>query len=74
VGPMAGLDGRKISFPPGFDPGSSNPYSVANRLSYPAHTTTATTTTTTTTNYYYYYYYYYNTHKSQLHFRKNYDC
>ena len=29
VGPRAGLDGRKISSPPGFDPGSSSPYSVA---------------------------------------------
>jgi hypothetical protein len=25
VGPRAGLDGWKISFPPGFDPGPSNP-------------------------------------------------
>ena len=25
VGPRAGLDGRKISFPPGFDPGPSSP-------------------------------------------------
>jgi len=25
VGPRAGLDGRKISSPPGFDPGSSSP-------------------------------------------------
>ena len=25
VGPMAGLDGRKISSPPGFDPGPSSP-------------------------------------------------
>ena len=29
MGPRAGLDGRKISFPPGFDPGTSSPYSVA---------------------------------------------
>jgi hypothetical protein len=29
VGPRAGLDGRKISSPPGFDPGPSSPYSVA---------------------------------------------
>jgi len=28
-GPRAGLDGRKISSPPGFDPGSSNLLSVA---------------------------------------------
>jgi len=25
TGPRAGLDGRKISSPPGFDPGPSNP-------------------------------------------------
>jgi len=29
VGPTAGLDGRKISSPPGFDPGPSSTYSVA---------------------------------------------
>ena len=29
VGPRAGLDGGKISSPPGFDLGSSNPQSVA---------------------------------------------
>jgi len=29
VGPRAGLDGRKISSPPGFDPGPSSPLSVA---------------------------------------------
>jgi hypothetical protein len=29
VGPGAGLDGRKISSPPGFDPGPSIPLSVA---------------------------------------------
>ena len=29
VGPRAGLDGRKISSPPGFDPGQSSPQSVA---------------------------------------------
>jgi len=29
VGPRAGLDGCKISSTPGFDPGSSNPQSVA---------------------------------------------
>ena len=29
VGPRAGLDGRKISSPPGFDPGPSSPQSVA---------------------------------------------
>ena len=29
VGPRAGLDGRKISSPPGFDQGPSSPWSVA---------------------------------------------
>ena len=29
VGPRASLDGRKISSPPGFDPGPSSPQSVA---------------------------------------------
>jgi len=29
VGPRAGLDGRKISSPPGFDSGPSSPWSVA---------------------------------------------
>ena len=29
MGPRTGLDGRKISSPPGFDPGLSNPESVA---------------------------------------------
>jgi len=29
VGPRAGLDGQKISSPPGFDPGPSSPWSVA---------------------------------------------
>jgi len=29
VSPRAGLDGRKISSPPGFDPGPSSPLSVA---------------------------------------------
>ena len=29
VGPKAGLDGRKILSPPGFDSGPSSPYSVA---------------------------------------------
>jgi len=29
VGPRAGLDERKISSPPGFDPGLSSSYSVA---------------------------------------------
>ena len=29
MGPRAGLDGRKISSPPGFDPGQSSPWSVA---------------------------------------------
>jgi len=29
VDPRVGLDGQKISSPPGFDPGPSSPYSVA---------------------------------------------
>ena len=29
MGPRAGLDGRKISSPPGFGPGQSSLYSVA---------------------------------------------
>ena len=29
MGSRVGLDGRKISSPPGFDPGPSSPYSVA---------------------------------------------
>ena len=29
MGPSAGLDGRKISSPLGFDPGPSSPYLVA---------------------------------------------
>ena len=29
MGPRAGVDGRKISSPPGLDPGPSNPKSVA---------------------------------------------
>ena len=29
MGPRAGLKGRKISSPPGFDPGPSSPWSVA---------------------------------------------
>ena len=29
MGPRAGLDGRKNSSPPGFDPGPSSPWSVA---------------------------------------------
>ena len=29
MGPRAGLDGRKISSPPGFDAGMSSPQSVA---------------------------------------------
>ena len=29
MGPRAGLDGRKISSPPGYNPGPSSPYSVA---------------------------------------------
>ena len=38
VGPRAGLDGRKISSPPGFDRGSSNPLTQSlYRLSYRAH-------------------------------------
>jgi len=36
VGPRAGLDGRKISSPPGFDPGPSTPSQSLYRLSYPA--------------------------------------
>ena len=28
MGPRAGLDGRKMSSPPGFDPGPSSPQSV----------------------------------------------
>ena len=32
VGPRAGLDGRKISSPPGFDPGPSSP--VVSRYTY----------------------------------------
>ena len=35
MGPKAGLDGRKISSPPGFDPGPSSPYSVAVRTELP---------------------------------------
>jgi len=38
VGPRAGLDGRKISSPPGFDPGPSSSSQSLYRLNYPAHT------------------------------------
>ena len=34
--PRAGLDGRKISSPPGFDPGPSSPLSVAIPTELPA--------------------------------------
>jgi hypothetical protein len=37
VGPRAGLDGRKISSPPGFDHGPSSPKSVAIPTELPAH-------------------------------------
>jgi len=37
LGPLAGLDGRKISFPPGFHPGPSALSQSLYRLSYPAH-------------------------------------
>ena len=38
VGPRAGLDGRKISSPTGFDPEPSSPVAQSlYRLSYPAH-------------------------------------
>ena len=38
VGPRAGLDGRKISSPPGLDPGPSSPVAQSlYRLSYRAH-------------------------------------
>ena len=38
MGPRAGLDGRKISSPPGFDPGPSSPVAQSlYRLSYRAH-------------------------------------
>jgi hypothetical protein len=38
VGPWAGLDGRKISSPPGFDPGPSSQVTQSlYRLSYLAH-------------------------------------
>ena len=33
--PRTGLDGRKISSPPGFDPGPSSPYSVAIKAELP---------------------------------------
>jgi hypothetical protein len=35
VGPRAGLDGRKISSPPGFDPGPSSPQSVTTQAELP---------------------------------------
>ena len=38
VGPRTGLDGRKISSPPRFDPGLSSHSQSLYRLSYPAHT------------------------------------
>ena len=38
VGPVAGLDGRKISSPPGFDPGPPALAQSLYRLSYRAHT------------------------------------
>ena len=39
MGPMAGLDGRKISSPPGFDPRTVQPVAQSlYRLSYRAHT------------------------------------
>jgi len=37
VGPRAGMDGRKISSPPGFDSGPSSPKSVAIPTELPAH-------------------------------------
>ena len=37
MGPRAGLNGRKISSPPGFDPGSSSASQSLYQLSYPAH-------------------------------------
>ena len=38
MGPRAGLDGQKISPPPGFDPGPSSPVAqLLYRLSYRAH-------------------------------------
>ena len=36
MGPRAGLDGRKVSSPPGFDPGQSTRSQSLYRLSYPA--------------------------------------
>ena len=38
VGPRVGLNGRKISSPPGFDPGPSSPCQSLYRLRYPART------------------------------------
>ena len=41
MGPRAGLDGRKISSPPGFHPRTVQPVAQSlYRLSYPAHTNT----------------------------------
>ena len=37
MGPRAGVDGREISSPPGFDPGPSSPYSVAIPTELPGH-------------------------------------
>ena len=36
MGPRAGLDGRKISSPPGFDPGLSSPQSVTTPTELPS--------------------------------------
>ena len=35
MGPRAGVDGRKISSPPGFDPGPSSPWSVTTSTDLP---------------------------------------
>ena len=37
MGSRAGLDGRKISSPPGFDPGPSSPQSATILTELPAH-------------------------------------
>ena len=37
MGPRAGLDGRKLLSPPGFDPGPSARSQSLYRLSYPTH-------------------------------------
>jgi len=42
VGPRAGLDGRKFSYSPAFDPGPSSPWSVAVPTELPAHDGTST--------------------------------